>query len=136
VEFVILIGRIMFGALFVASGLGHLSQSASMGRYAESRGVPRGRLATQVSGVAIILGAASVILGIVPDLGALVLVAFLLGTALLIHKFWTEPEGDVRMMAQTQFMKDIALAGAALVMFGFFAEAGDALRFTMTGSAF
>jgi putative oxidoreductase len=39
-------------------------------------------------------------------------------------------------MEQTQFSKDLALAGAALMLFGLFAIAGDQVGLTITGPAF
>lgn len=135
-DVLILVGRVMFSLLFVASAMGHLTQTTPMATYAESRGVPNAHLATQATGVVILLGAISVMFGIFADVGALLLFGFLVATAVMIHKFWDEPEGDARIVAQTQFMKDMALAGAALLMFAVFAESGDALRYALTGSLF
>ena len=63
-DFVLLVGRILFVALFLASAMGHLTQSKAMGAYAGSKGVPSPVLATQVSGVLILLGGISVLLGL------------------------------------------------------------------------
>ena len=135
-ELLMLVGRVMFGVLFLAAALGHLTQTNAMSDFVESRGVPNAHLATQASGVAILLGGISVMLGVYADVGALVLFVFLIGTAVLVHRFWNEPEGEQRTMVQTQFMKDLALAGAALVMFAVFAEADDRLGYMLTGSVF
>jgi uncharacterized membrane protein YphA (DoxX/SURF4 family) len=135
VDFLILVGRVMFGLVFIASALGHLTQTVTMANYIEARGTPNAYLLTRVSGVGIALGAVSVMIGIFGDLGALLLFLFLLATSFTVHTFWREPEGEARSMVQTQFMKDLALAGAALVLFGVFVEFGDALGFTLTGPA-
>lgn len=121
-DVVLLIGRILFVALFLASAMGHLTQSKAMGSYAESKGVPSPVLATQVSGVLILLGGISVLLGLWGDLGSLFLVVFLLPTALLIHGFWKETEPMAKQMEMVQFNKDVALAGAALVLFWAFSQ--------------
>lgn len=121
-DVVLLIGRILFVALFLASAMGHLTQSKAMGAYAGSKGVPSPVLATQVSGVLILLGGISVLLGLWGDLGSLFLVVFLLPTALLIHGFWKETEPMAKQMEMVQFNKDVALAGGALVLFWAFSQ--------------
>ena len=135
-DVVILIGRVMYGLLFLASALAHVTQTGELAAYAEGRGVPLARPATMLGAVILVLGALSVMLGVYADVGALALAVFLLATAFGVHRFWIEPEGEPRQTVQTQFMKDFALAGASLVMFGLFAELGDALGLTITGPLF
>lgn len=121
-DVVLLIGRILFAALFIGSGLGHLTQTEAMAGYAGSKGVPSPRLATQASGVLIVVGALSVLLGVWGDLGSLLLVLFLLPTSLLMHGFWKESDAMARQMEMIHFNKDMALAGAALVLFWAFVQ--------------
>jgi uncharacterized membrane protein YphA (DoxX/SURF4 family) len=107
-----------------------------MAGYAESKGVPNARVATIGSGLLILVGAVLLILGVWPDLGALMILAFLVPTALLMHAFWKESDPGARTQEQIQFNKDVALAGAALCLFAFFAYAGDDLSLTLTGPLF
>jgi len=121
-DFVLLVGRILFVALFLASAMGHLTQSKAMGAYAGSKGIPTPVLATQASGVLILLGGISVLLGLWGDLGSLLLVVFLLPTALLMHAFWKETDPMAKQMEMVQFNKDLALAGGAFVLFWTFSQ--------------
>jgi uncharacterized membrane protein YphA (DoxX/SURF4 family) len=133
-DVVLLVGRILFGLLFLSSAFGHLTQTESLAAYAASRGVPMAKLSTQVSGVVILLGGLSVILGVWADLGSLLLVGFLCSTALLMHPFWRETEPMSRQMETVQFSKDVALAGAALGFFWVFSqEVGLALTDSLFG---
>lgn len=132
-DVVILIGRIMFSVLFLGAALGHLIRTDAMARFAASRGVPQPQAATLLSGLLIGAGGLMVMLGIWADLGALFLFVFLMGTTLMVHRFWWET-GDVRMQMQVQFMKDLSLAGASLMLFAFFATTDVGL--TLTGSLF
>jgi uncharacterized membrane protein YphA (DoxX/SURF4 family) len=116
-DVVLLIGRILFAALFVGSGLGHLTKTDAMAGYAGAKGIPSPRLATQASGVLIIVGALSVLLGVWGDVGSLLPVLFLLPTAVLMHGFWKESDPAARQMDMVHFNKDVALAGAALILF-------------------
>lgn len=124
-EVLFLIGRILFGLLFLGSSIAHLTQSAGMGAYAESRGVKPGQPAVIVSGLVILVGSVLVILGIWIDLGAILIGLFLLGTALLMHAFWKEEDAQARQMEMIQFQKDIGLLGASLILLYLAWEFGD-----------
>jgi putative oxidoreductase len=133
-DLIVLIGRILLAALFLGSAFGHLTQTEGMAGYAQAKGVPSARAAVVVSGVLILLGSLMVLLGIWPDLGALLLFIFLIPTAILMHGFWRETDPQARQMEMIQFQKDIALAGAALIAFALFAT--DDVGLTITGPLF
>jgi uncharacterized membrane protein YphA (DoxX/SURF4 family) len=135
VSVLVLIGRIIFAALFLVSAVGHLTRTKMMAGYAGSKGVPLPWLSVFGSGILILLGGLSLLLGVWADLGALLVAVFLFPTAVLMHGFW-RVTGDARMMEQTQFMKDSALGGAALMLFGLISFAGHGLGLTLTGPLF
>ena len=135
-DVVVLIGRILFAFLFLTSGYAHFAQRKAFAGYAGARGVPQPMPAVLAGGVALVLGGLMVLLGIWADLGALFLVAFLVPTAVLVHGFWKESDPQARTMEMSQFSKDTALAGASLMLFAFFAYAGDNLGLTITGPLF
>ena len=135
-DVVALIGRILFVGLFLGSGYGHLAQTEMMAGYAASKGVPAAKLATQASGVLLIVGALMVLLGIWADLGALLLVVFLIPTALLMHAFWKETDAQAKQLEMISFQKDMALAGASLLIFALVSMLGDQLGLTITGPLF
>jgi uncharacterized membrane protein YphA (DoxX/SURF4 family) len=135
-DVVILIGRIMFAFLFLTSGYSHFAQRNGMAEYAKAKGVPAPMVGVLAGGVLLVAGGLSVLLGIWADLGALLLVAFLVPTAVLIHGFWKETDQQARMMETVQFSKDTALAGASLMLFALFAFAGDNVGLTITGPLF
>ncbi|MFD2796539.1 DoxX family protein [Promicromonospora vindobonensis] len=132
-DVVLLIARVLFVALFLGSALGHLTQTDSMAGYAASRGVPMAKPATLVTGVLMLLGGLSVLLGVWGDLGALLLVVFLLPTAFMMHGFWRETDPTAKQMEMIQFNKDMALAGAALAFFWVFSQEPG---LTITGPLF
>lgn len=135
-DVVALIGRILFAAVFLASSRGHLTQTQAMAGYAASKGVPQPKIAVLGSGVIMLVGILMVVLGIWADLGALLLVVFLLPTAFLMHAFWKESDGQAKMQEQVHFMKDLSLAGASLLLFALFVKLGDDLDLTITGPLF
>lgn len=135
-DVLVLIGRILFVAIFLGSAVAHLTQTASMAQYAGAKGLPSPVAAVAGSGVLILLGGLSVLLGIWADLGALLVILFLVPTAFLMHRFWTETDAMSRQAEMTQFMKNLSIAGGALIAFAFFAYAGHDLGLTITGPLF
>jgi uncharacterized membrane protein YphA (DoxX/SURF4 family) len=131
---VALLGRVLFSYMFVASGINHFKNRKHMGEYAGSMGVPAASLAVVGSGAVIIAGAVMVILGLVPDLGALLLAAFLIPTAFLMHPFWKIEDPQMRQMQQINFNKNLAMAGGALALFVLFSTCAPGL--TLTGPLF
>jgi uncharacterized membrane protein YphA (DoxX/SURF4 family) len=132
---VLLVGRILFAILFVFSGFGHFQQHRMMVGYARQNKVPLAELMVPLTGLMIVVGGLGVALGAWGDLAALLLVAFLAPTAFLMHRFWGV-DAETQMMQMPHFLKDISLAGASLVLFYLFYEAGDALPYTLTGPLF
>ena len=135
-DVIIFIGRILFVLLFLSSAVGHLTKVDAMTGYARSKGLPAAKAAVIASGVLFGLGGLLVLLGIWADLGALLLFLALIPTAVLMHGFWKERDPQTRQLEQTQFFKDLSLAGAALALFGLFAKFGDDLGLTVTGPLF
>jgi len=122
---VLAIGRVLFALIFINSGIGHLTKVEAMTGYATYKKVPAPKLAVIVSGLMILIGGIYVALGVYADLGALLIAIFLIPTALLMHNFWTESDATAKMTARTGFLKDIALAGAALMIFVFIGRGAD-----------
>src|ERR671921_221793 len=116
-DIVVLVGRVLFAGLFLGSAFGHLTQTKAMAGYAASKKVPFATATVFGSGLLLAVGGLMVLLGVWADLGALLLVVFLVPTAVLMHNFWTVSDPQARQMDQIHFNKDIALAGGALLAF-------------------
>ena len=67
----------------------------------------------------VVLGGGSILLGLFPVVGFWLIVAFLVGTTPMMHGFWSVSDPGQRAMEQIQFMKNVALLGAALMMIVF-----------------
>jgi uncharacterized membrane protein YphA (DoxX/SURF4 family) len=131
-DWVILIGRVLFIGVFLISGLTvHLLQRRQGVEYARMKGVPFPELLVPFSGLMAVGGAVLVALGLWADLGALLLVLFIFPVAFGMHAFWKESDATARMMEQVQFTKDVALGGAALALFGLFEQFGDEIGLTL-----
>ncbi|WP_232688237.1 DoxX family protein [Halobacterium zhouii] len=111
----LLVGRLLFGLVFVFQGVNHFQNVDYMSGYAESKGIPAARLLTVVSGVMLVLGGLAVAAGAYATLGAAAIAVFLLVATPLMHDFWAVPE-DQAEGEMTHFLKNLELLGAALVV--------------------
>ncbi|HEY2937840.1 MAG TPA: DoxX family protein [Gaiellaceae bacterium] len=127
-DVVFLIGRILFGFVFVFAGLmAHLIGRRQGVQYARMYNVPLAELGVPLTGVIAVAGGVMVILGAWGDLGALLIAAFLLLITPFMHAFWKETEGQQKQMQMANFNKNLALLGAALAIFYVFNQLqGDA----------
>ncbi|CAB4596426.1 unannotated protein [freshwater metagenome] len=114
---VLIIGRVLFALIFLASGANHLTKLEAMTGYAQYKKVPAAKLAVVVSGLMILVGGLYIVFGVYADLGALLIAIFLIPTAFLMHAFWKETDATAKQNEQIAFMKDISMAGAALIIF-------------------
>lgn len=122
---VLVIGRILFALMFIFGGVNHFTHAEAMSGYAAFKKVPAPKLANLVSGVMLLLGGLSVVLGVYADLGAVVLAAVLLAMALKMHDFWAADE-STKQVEMISFFKNVSMAGAALVIFAALANAPKA----------
>ena len=112
------LGRAIFGGFFVYNGIHHLMDTEGMAGYAGTKGVPAPQQAVQGTGGMLIAGGLSVMAGARPRQGLATIIAFLVPVSLQMHRFWEEPDPLKRQLEMTQFMKNMALVGAALALMG------------------
>jgi putative oxidoreductase len=114
-----IVARILFGAFFVMSGVNHFTRTKQMAEYARGVGnVPAASLAVLGTGVLLLAGGASILLGYHPRIGAALLVLFLVPAAFMMHAYWKVADPMQKAGETAQFWKNISLAGAALFIFG------------------
>ena len=112
-HYLFLAGRILYGWFFLLAGIDHFRRVEMMAPYAKSKGVPSPRAGVLGSGALIVLGGLSVLLGVRPVWGVLLLTVFLVPTTFLMHNYWADTDPSARQGNLTNFKKNIALLGAA-----------------------
>ena len=114
---VLLVGRILFGALFITSGIAHFAKLEMMTGYAKYKKLPAAKFGVLASGLFFLLGGVYAVIGLWVDLGALLLAITLVLAAFIFHNFWKETDATAKQNEQIAFNKDLSLAGAALILF-------------------
>lgn len=113
-NYIVLLGRILYSSIFLISAPGHFTTATIA--YSAGRGVPLASIAVPLSGAIALLGGLSILLGFKARYGAWLIVIFLVPVTLMIHNYWTVAEPMMRQMQQVNFMKNLAMLGAALLI--------------------
>ncbi len=113
-KYSVLLGRILFAAIFILSAPGDFKTGII--QYAASQGVPLASVAVPLAGILALVGGLSVLLGLKARWGAVLLLVFLVPVTLFMHNFWTAKDAAAPQMQQIHFMKNLALMGGTLVL--------------------
>jgi uncharacterized membrane protein YphA (DoxX/SURF4 family) len=113
---IFLIGRLLLGGFFLYNGFNHFKMITMMSGYAQSKGIPSPKAAVAFSGMLLVVGGLSILLGIYPTVGAIALVLFLVPVTFMMHAFWKVQDAQMKMGEMVNFTKNLALLGAALML--------------------
>jgi putative oxidoreductase len=111
-----MLGRTIFGGFFLYNGINHFQHADQMAPYAAAKGVPAPDQAVKTSGALLLAGGLGVLTGLKPKLGLAAIIGFLVPVSLQMHRFWDEQDPQKRQAEMINFMKNMALVGAALAM--------------------
>ncbi len=114
-EVLFLIGRIIVGAFYLFNAVNHFTNLEMLSGYAASKGVPAPKAAVIGSGLLLLIGGLSILLGYQPVIGVAAIVIFFLGVTFKMHNFWAIEDQQMRMVEMVNFMKNMALMGSALM---------------------
>ncbi len=117
------IGRLLFGGYFIYNGINHFRNSEMLSQYAGSKDVPSPKAAVLGSGSLLLAGGLSVLSGVKPRAGLVLLATFLLGVTPVMHDFWSDEDAQQKANNQLQLLKNTALLGSVLMLMGSYPRA-------------
>src|SRR5260370_16722857 len=82
-----LLGRLLFGGYFIASGVNHFRNARELARYAATKKVPKPDLAVQLPGAALIAGGTSILLAAKPNSRTPAIISFPACSTPVTHDF-------------------------------------------------
>jgi uncharacterized membrane protein YphA (DoxX/SURF4 family) len=113
----LLLGRILFGAVFFKDAADHFS--SAMIKSAEAKGVFLPHILVPASGVIAIIGGLLIIFGFKTKLGAGLIVKVLIPVTIVMHDFWNFVTPHLIRLEFDQFVKNLGLLGAAFMLIYF-----------------
>lgn len=115
-DIVFLIGRIAVGVFFLFNAFNHFRSLEMLSGYAQSKGVPAPKMAVIFSGLLLLVGSLSIFFWQYLFYGMIALVLFLVPVSFMMHDFWKVDDTQAKMGEMTNFMKNMALLGFALIV--------------------
>ncbi|HEY0834692.1 MAG TPA: DoxX family protein [Azospirillum sp.] len=127
-DLLLLLARVLIGAIFVESGFGKLTDLAGFTAGLEGMGVPMPMVLGGIGAVVEFFGGLAIVLGAWTWLAAILVAGFTVVATLLAHRFWDVPAEQQRMQF-IQFMKNLAIIGGLLAL-----AAAGAGRYSVDGA--
>ncbi len=93
-----LIGRVIFGGYWLMASFNHFKNRNYMSEYAKAKGTPSPKLAVGGTGVILLVGGLSMLLGVYPVVGIVLLIIFLLGVSFQMHNFWKVADAQMKQI--------------------------------------
>lgn len=118
-EWILLLGRILYGGFFVMGGAMHFMKLKDMTEYARMKGAPMPQMSTIITGMVIMLSGLGIVFGVYQSIALLAIAAFLVVITPIMHAFWKVSDPNMKMMEMQMFLKNMALLGAALALYVF-----------------
>ena len=110
-----LIGRIILGGYWLMASFNHFQNLSYMSEYAKAKGTPSPKLAVAGTGVILLLGGLSIVLGVYPVVGIILLIIFLLGVSFQMHNFWKLDDPQTEANRHDQFHEEYGPLWALLM---------------------
>lgn len=110
------VGRVLFTCFFLAMGLSHLIHFRAHAVFLGEKGVPLARAATMLTIIMMLVGGTLVLLDWHRGIGGVLLFGIIFPAPFFLHHFWKETEAYSQLSEFAHFIKDISLAGAALLL--------------------
>lgn len=117
-DVLLLVGRILLGWIFLASGWAKLGNIAGTTGYFTNLGMPAPEACAWFAGIVEVLIGAALILGFATRYAAIATFIWVLIATALAHRYWTYPPA-AQMAQYNNFLKNLAIMGGALYAFVF-----------------
>jgi uncharacterized membrane protein YphA (DoxX/SURF4 family) len=115
-DYILLLLRVILGFYFLFNGFNHFRSLTSMSEWVKSKNIPAPKLMVALTGILLLIGGFSILLGIYIEIGVLALTLFFLPATFVMHDFWRETDPQMKMIHMINFMKNLALWAAILAL--------------------
>jgi uncharacterized membrane protein YphA (DoxX/SURF4 family) len=109
------LGRLTLSGIFLKGGLDAFKEPGPRPSKLAELGVPDPEALVRFNGAAMMAGGAALALGILPRATATGLLASIGATTAVGHPFWKIDDPQARAQQETQFLKNLGLAGGLLL---------------------
>lgn len=114
-EILLIAGRFIYTLPLLYQGVTNLGQLERLTAKARGKGLPASKVTTAGAMIWLSIGTLAITFNVQSFIGGLMVAVFLVFTGSTIHNFWTVTDPDTRKQDLLHFLKNLSLAGAALV---------------------
>lgn len=118
-EIIVLIGRVLFGYIFIGAGIAHLKDFKHTAEIAAKSKAPFPNISALIMIFLAIVGGLSIAFGYYTRIGAISILLFLIPTTFIVHRFWGHSDKALAAMHLPHFNKNVALIGMTLLLYYF-----------------
>lgn len=115
-EILAVIGKILFAALLVDSGINHFRHKDANVAYTRSKGIALPELAVVATGIILVLAPIFYLFGLFETASLIAIAVFLLTASVTMHRYWSINDHNVRGQERLSFFKNMSLLGLVLVI--------------------
>jgi uncharacterized membrane protein YphA (DoxX/SURF4 family) len=115
-DYILLLSRLVLGLYFLFNSFNHFRNLNSLAGWVKNKNVPAPRLMVVLTGIFLLIGGLSILLGAYIEISILALTLFFLPVTFVMHDFWRETDPQMKMMQMVNFMKNLALWAAILAL--------------------
>jgi putative oxidoreductase len=112
-----LLARCFIGGIFVYSGFGKITGLEGFAASLAKNGVPMPQVMAAVGAAVEFFGGLAIVLGLKTRHAALLMALFTISATLISHRFWEFQDVATFKAQSVQFMKNVAILGAFLLLF-------------------
>jgi putative oxidoreductase len=112
--YILFLSRLILGIYFIFNGFNHFKNLNFLSEWVKNKGISASKFMVIFSGILLLIGGFSILLGSYIEIGILALTIFFLPTTFLMHDFWREQDPQMKMIQTVNFMKNLALWAAIL----------------------
>ena len=113
-----LVGRILVAAIFLISGFGKIGGFEGVVGYIGSKGLPMPEVLAAATSPLEVGGGILLVLGYKVRWVSILFFVWLIPTTFIFHRFWGIDAAQVQAQ-QINFLKNVSIMGAFLLLFGF-----------------
>ena len=114
-DMLLVVGRFVYTLPLLYQGVTNLGQLDRLTARARDKGLPASQALTAAAMIWLIIGTLAITFNFQSFIGGLMVAIFLVFTGSTIHNFWAVPDPATRKQDLLHFLKNLSLAGAALV---------------------
>jgi putative oxidoreductase len=116
-DVILLVGRIVLGAIFVKSGLQKLLALGAFAASLAGRGVPQSSFWAVVGATVEFVGGILIITGLKTRYASLLMILFVIVATGISHRYWDFAEAAARRAQESQFFKNLSIMGGFILLF-------------------